>query len=95
MAGKVLKLPEIANELIHNLCEHHMALYARVRWYENRPKLVANEDARVRLLRSGRDFAAWLGLTPANKSSGGKEKLGRITTPLGTSLAMPCRAVNG
>ncbi len=29
--------------------------------------------------RNGREFAAWLGLTPANKSSGGKEKLGRIT----------------
>lgn len=29
--------------------------------------------------RTGRDFAAWLGLTPLNKSSGGKEKLGRIT----------------
>ncbi len=28
---------------------------------------------------NGREFAAWLGLTPANKSSGGKEKLGRIT----------------
>ena len=29
--------------------------------------------------RNGREFAAWLGLTPANKSSDGKEKLGRIT----------------
>ncbi len=29
--------------------------------------------------RNGREFAAWLGLTPANKSSGGQEKLGRIT----------------
>ncbi|MEX3013950.1 IS110 family transposase [Gymnodinialimonas hymeniacidonis] len=29
--------------------------------------------------RNGREFAAWLGLTPANKSSRGKEKLGRIT----------------
>ena len=29
--------------------------------------------------RNGRELAAWLGLTPANKSSGGKEKLGRIT----------------
>ena len=28
---------------------------------------------------TGRDFAAWLGLTPLNKSSGGKERLGRIT----------------
>lgn len=29
--------------------------------------------------RSGRQFAAWLGLTPLQKSSGGKEPLGRIT----------------
>lgn len=29
--------------------------------------------------RNGREFAAWLGLTPKNKSSGGKERFGRIT----------------
>jgi len=29
--------------------------------------------------RTGRDLAAWLGLTPLNRSSGGKERLGRIT----------------
>ena len=29
--------------------------------------------------RSGRQFAAWLGLTPRQRSSGGKECLGRIT----------------
>lgn len=29
--------------------------------------------------RSGRQFAAWLGLTPLQKSSGGKERLGSIT----------------
>ncbi len=29
--------------------------------------------------KSGREFAAWIGLTPLNKSSGGKERLGRIT----------------
>ncbi|MCP5074729.1 MAG: IS110 family transposase [Rhodobacteraceae bacterium] len=29
--------------------------------------------------RSGRESAAWIGLTPINKSSGGKERLGRIT----------------
>lgn len=29
--------------------------------------------------RTGRDLAEWLGLTPLNKSSGGKERLGRIT----------------
>jgi transposase len=29
--------------------------------------------------RNGRECAAWLGLTPANISSGGKETLGRVT----------------
>ena len=29
--------------------------------------------------RNGREFAAWLGLTPLNRSSGGKERLGRIS----------------
>ena len=52
LAGEVLDLPEIANEVIHNLCEHLMALHARIRWYEERLKLVAKEDARVRLLRT-------------------------------------------
>ena len=28
---------------------------------------------------NGRSFAAWLGLTPLNRSSGGKERLGRIS----------------
>ena len=98
----MLDLPEIANEVIYNMCEHLMALHARIRWYEDRLKQVAKDDARVRLLRTtpgvgavtasaiiasigdghqfsnGREFAAWLGLTPANKSSGRKEKLGRI-----------------
>jgi transposase len=119
LAGEVLDLPEIANEVIHNLCEHLMALHVRIRWYEDRLKLVAKEDARVRLLRTipgvgavtasaiiasigdghqfgnGREFAAWLGLTPANNSSGGKEKLGRITTLSGHCSTIPCRAVNG
>lgn len=31
------------------------------------------------VFRSGREFAAWIGLTPRQNSSGGKEKLGRIT----------------
>jgi transposase len=34
-------------------------------------------DARV--FRSGRQFAAWLGLVPRQNSSGGKERLGRIS----------------
>jgi transposase len=31
------------------------------------------------LFRSGREFAAWLGLTPRQRSTGGKQRLGRIT----------------
>ena len=33
----------------------------------------------ARQFKNGRQFAAWLGLTPLNRSSGGKERLGRIT----------------
>lgn len=29
--------------------------------------------------RTGREFAAWVGLTPMNRSSGGKERLGKIS----------------
>lgn len=40
--------------------------------------MVANvTDAK--LFKSGREFAAWLGLTPNQHSSGGKSRLGRIT----------------
>jgi len=31
------------------------------------------------MFRSGREFAAWLGLTPKSHSSGGKDKRGRIS----------------
>ncbi|MCP3413585.1 transposase [Bradyrhizobium brasilense] len=31
------------------------------------------------MFRSGREFAAWLGLTPKQNSAGGKDRLGRIT----------------
>src|SRR6266702_332165 len=33
----------------------------------------------ARAFRSGRDFSAWIGLVPKQNSSGGKEKLGRIS----------------
>jgi transposase len=33
----------------------------------------------ARLFSSGRQFAAWLGLTPQPRNSGGKERLGRIS----------------
>lgn len=40
---------------------------------------IAASVADPRQFRSGRQFAAWLGLTPLQNSSGGKERLGRIT----------------
>jgi transposase len=52
LAGEVLDLPDIANDVIHNLCEQLTALHARLRWYEERLKQIAKEDAPVRLLRA-------------------------------------------
>src|SRR6516225_4796271 len=47
--------------------------------------------------QNGRQFAAWLGLTPTQRSSGGKAKLGGITkrgdTYLRTLLVQGARAV--
>lgn len=40
---------------------------------------LAASVADPRQFRSGREFAAWLGLTPLQNSSGGKDRLGRIT----------------
>lgn len=40
---------------------------------------LAASVADPRQFRSGREFAAWLGLTPSQNSSGGKDRLGRIT----------------
>ena len=50
--GEVLDLPDIANEVIRDLSEQLTVLHGRVRWYEERLKQVAKQDARVRLLRT-------------------------------------------
>lgn len=42
------------------------------------PALVASV-ADAKTFRSGRDFSAWVGLVPKQNSSGGKDKLGRIS----------------
>jgi transposase len=39
---------------------------------------IASTVADASAFRSGREFAAWLGLTPKQHSSGGKERMGRI-----------------
>ncbi len=103
LAGTKLELPEIAQDVVHNLCGQLDVLHGQMRWYETRLRFEAKRDPRIRLLqtipgvgpvtasaiaasigsghqfRNGREFAAWLGLTPTNRSSGGKERLGRIT----------------
>ena len=77
------------NERIHGftkMLEQHAWLDANARRLMHVPGIgpitasaivAAIGDARQ--FATGRDLAAWLGLTPLNKSSGGKEKLGRIT----------------
>ena len=40
---------------------------------------IAATVSNASLFRSGRQFAAWLGLTPRARSSGGKERLGHIS----------------
>lgn len=49
------------------------------------------------LFKSGRDFAAWMGLTPRNHSTAGKARLGAITragdTPLRAALVVGATAV--
>lgn len=45
------------------------------------------------MFSSGRDFAAWIGLTPLQRSTGGKERLGRISRMGERTLR--CLLVNG
>jgi transposase len=40
---------------------------------------IAATVADASLFRSGREFAAWLGLVPRQRSTGGKPRLGRIS----------------
>jgi transposase len=51
---------------------------------------LAASVADPRQFRSGREFAAWLGLTPLQNSSGGKERLGRITKMGATAICVSC-----
>jgi transposase len=103
LEGAEQDLPELAREVVTNLCHQLVALHRRVLWYGRRLNHTVAQDERVARLRTipgvgpitasaivasigdgrqfsnGRSFAAWLGLTPLNRSSGGKERLGRIS----------------
>lgn len=101
--GDLPSIPNVAIDVLTNLCNQMVALHLRILWYDKRILLEGRRDRRVMLLRTipgvgpvtasaivatagdghqfrnGREFAAWLGLTPINRSSGGKERLGRIS----------------
>ena len=103
LEGAEQDLPDLARDVVTNLCHQLVALHRRVLWYGRQLSRAAALDDRVTRLRTipgvgpitasaiaatvgdgrqfpnGRSFAAWLGLTPLNRSSGGKERLGRIS----------------
>jgi transposase len=38
------------------------------------------------IFKSGRELAAWIGLVPKQTSTGGKERMGRISKPIFNSF---------
>ena len=52
LAGSRLELPEIAQDVVHNLCGQLNVLHGQVRWYETRLRLEAKCDPRVKLLQT-------------------------------------------
>ena len=73
-------------EVYTNLIEQHAYVDDRCRRLQKIPGVgpitasaIVTTIGDATQFKTGRDLAAWLGLTPQNRSSGGKEKLGRIT----------------
>ena len=56
---------------------------------------IATTVADPNVFRSGREFAAWLGLVPRQNSTGGKTRLGGITKRGNRYLRRPDRGVGG
>lgn len=101
--GEQPDLPEIACEIVFELCDQLTLLHNNVNRCSREMAKIAKHEQRIALLQTipgvgpitasaiiatigsreqfnnGREFSAWLGLTPINKSSGGKERLGRIS----------------
>lgn len=85
LAGQYRHVAAQIREIEARLLEHHRASEQSRRLAEIPsvgPVIAAALAAKVadpRRFRSGRDFAAWLGLTPKDHSTAGKARLGRIT----------------
>jgi transposase len=101
--GEQADLPEVAGDVVFELCEQLRFLHSKILRYSRQMTQIAKLEKRIALLQTipgvgpitasaivatvgsgqqfnnGREFAAWLGLTPLNKSSGGKERLGHIS----------------
>nr|WP_246344139.1 transposase [Acidocella aromatica] len=49
----------------------------------------------IEAFRKGRDFTAWLGPTPVQRSTGGKQKLGATSKPFASGPRLDLQAVLG
>ena len=67
--GDCPDLPEVAGMVVAELCEQRLFLHGKIAGYTREMTRVAGLEER----------AAWLGLTPLNRSSRGKERLGRLS----------------
>ena len=72
--GKAPELPIEATRIVTTLSQQALDIHVRLS-----ATALAASVTDPHQFRSGRQFAAWLGLTPLQKSSGGKERLGRIS----------------
>lgn len=81
--GEVLKrhaerLPSLGVEEFRALFARLLELDARITEYDRKIARLARASE-AKLFKNGRQFAAWLGLTPRQYSTGGKTRLGRIS----------------
>lgn len=84
-------LPLLARDTICELYERMQRLDSQALEYERKISGIARQSEAAKrlmaiegvgdakLFRNGREFAAWLGLTPSQHSSGGKSRLGGIS----------------
>jgi transposase len=95
VAHEQQRLPELARQILQLSVDQLDDTTARVRWHRQSQlsrllatvpgvgimgaRAIAATVADPSLFRSGREFAAWLGVTPRQNSSGGKERLGRTS----------------
>src|SRR6266478_95282 len=73
------EIPEMMRSALLMLVEQWQALDGKERVLEKQIVKAVRCDQEARLFRSGRDFAAWVGLTGRDHGTGGKHRPGRIS----------------